>query len=134
MSEAWYPLAWVPDRPPTRTEVALAVFFTVTWIPSQMLVAEAISLPAAAAGVVVTIALGGPIANSALGRRIGDWFCSIRTAWRALLLAVVAVPLFVAGAVVPHPIGIGYVLGTVFVFLAMLVAQLFRFRTVTERG
>lgn len=142
MTGTWHPAAWIPDRPPRKIEVALALFFTIVLVPAQFLVAESISPSAAAAGLLVTLLVIGPVASSRLGRRIGDRFRSIGIAWRALLLAVFVVPLFVAGAdvprpvgvagtVVPHPVGIGFVLGSMAAILALLWAQLLRFRTVS---
>lgn len=136
MTEAWHPSSWVPDRPPKRTEVALAVFFTVVWFPAQVLAAESISPSAVAVGFVVALLLMGPAANSSLGGRIGGWFRSLGIARRALLLAVVVSLLLVAlslaaGAIVPTPIGLGFALGSMAAILAVLWMQLLRFRTVS---
>lgn len=132
MTGTWHPLAWIPDRPPTRIEVVLALITTV-WLPSLVLVAESISLPAVAVGVSATVVLGGPVASSAFGRQIGDWFRSVRVAWRALSIAVVAALLFVWGGYgVSEPVGTGVVLGSISVLLAMQWVQLLRYRTVSS--
>lgn len=133
MTGTWHPAAWIPDRPPKKIEVALAVFFTIVWFPVQVLAVDSISLSAAAAGLLVTLLVIGPVASSRPGRRIGDRFRSTWFAWRVLLLAVVVVvPLLAAGAVVPHPIGFGFVLGSMAAILALLWAQLLRFRTISS--
>lgn len=132
MTGTWHPAGWLPDRPPSRTEIVLALITTV-WLPSLVLVAESLSLPAVAVGVLATVVLGGPVANSAFGRQVGDWFRSLRVVWRALSVVLVASLLFVWGGYgVSESVGTGFVLGGVSVLLAIQWAQLLRFRTVSS--
>jgi len=80
---------YVPDRPPTWSEVGLAVLTLVVygssltiWLPWP---------PAVVAGFVAFALALGPVSNSAVGRRFGDWFRGIGYRGRGTLIVLFAI-------------------------------------------
>jgi hypothetical protein len=79
---------WLPDRAPTWVDVAtagLALFLFAT----NLLSLASVSWPWLVGGFVVLAVLAGPVANSIVGARVGEWFREI-----GLLGRVVAIVLF----------------------------------------
>ncbi|MEA1932520.1 hypothetical protein [Halohasta litorea] len=80
---------YVPDRPPTWLEVGLAVLILVVY--GLSLTTRSLWIPAVVAGFVL-FALGlGPVSNSAVGRRFGNWFRGIGYSGRGTLIVLFAV-------------------------------------------
>ncbi|ATW87253.1 hypothetical protein halTADL_0440 [Halohasta litchfieldiae] len=80
---------YVPDRPPTWTEVGLAVLVVVTHGLSLQF--RSPWLPAVLAGFVLFSLAIGPVANSTVGRRVGDWFRTIGYRGRGTLIVLFAI-------------------------------------------
>lgn len=83
------PSAYLPDRPPTWTEVALSGLVIVTYVP-VVVAGPARSWPAVLGGFLAFALALGPGANSALGRRVGAWFRGIGVAGRAAAIGLFA--------------------------------------------
>ncbi|GAB7019618.1 hypothetical protein [Halostagnicola bangensis] len=84
-----FPDRYFPDRSPTWTEVGLAVLVIVGFAPRVLF--DSLSWPAVIVGFVGFAAAIGPGANTALGRRIGQWFRRIGFAGRATVISLFAV-------------------------------------------
>jgi len=84
---------YVPDRPPTWTEVGIAVLVVGMIAPS--FVVRELLWSAVAVGFVLFALAVGPVANTLFGRRVGDWFRAIglsgRTTVIVLFIGLVAV-------------------------------------------
>ena len=123
---------WLPNRPPTLTEISLAAVFTVTWVPLQFVRLEAVSWPAVAVGFLSTAVLIGPVASSSFGKRVEEWGRSVGVIRRVLVLVIVLTVLVsVARYAVPESVGISFVLGGICAASAVAWAQLIRFRSIS---
>ena len=123
---------WLPNRPPTVTEISLATVFSVTWVPLQFVRLEAVSWPSVAVGFLLTAMLIGPVASSSFGKRIEDRAQSVGLIWRVLGLATIIVVLIsIARYAVSEPAGICFSLGGICAATAVVWVQLIRFRSVS---
>lgn len=82
------PADWFPDRPPIWSEV-LVLVIAVGWLVAAIASPGHISWPAVAAGFLATAVAIGPLANSRLGSRIGDWALTIGVLGRLGVIALI---------------------------------------------
>jgi len=80
---------YVPDRPPTWTEVGSQLLIVVGFGLSLQF--RSLWLPAVITGFVVNALIFGPVANSAVGRRVEDWFRGIGASGRLTVIIGFAV-------------------------------------------
>lgn len=81
--------AYVPDRPPTWTEVGLGVLLLVVYGPQ--VVFDPPSIPAFLIGFFAFATALGPLSRTTTGARIGDWFRRIGVGGRAAVIVLFAV-------------------------------------------
>ncbi|WP_226012839.1 hypothetical protein [Halomicrobium salinisoli] len=93
---------WLPDRPPTWLEVALAVLIAFeVW--TEVGPGEPFSWPHAAVGFVVTLVAMGPGTESRVGKVIGQWFRRIGLLGRSVAILLYIVGVFVVFETVGAP-------------------------------
>jgi hypothetical protein len=92
---------WLPESEPTRLEIAIAAMALVyaVWI----VLTGTISWRWLAAGFVTTALAMGPVAASAIGARIGEWFHAIGLGGRAIVIIAFAAVVWAADAVLGIP-------------------------------
>jgi len=90
---------YLPDRPPTWSEVGLAVL-VLGMIGSAVTVRQ-LWWPAVIAGFVSFALALGPVANTAVGRRVGDWFQGIGKRGRAVVIVLFILTVAIASRTVP---------------------------------
>lgn len=83
------PRSFLPDRPPTWMEVGLSLLVSVVYLP-QLVISSAVSWPVVFTGIVVSVVVLGPIANSRIGRRVKTRFETVSIPYRVLILTVIA--------------------------------------------
>ncbi|WP_277542281.1 hypothetical protein [Haloarcula laminariae] len=85
---------YFPERPPTWLEVGLTLLVMAT-VGRTLLAGDVTSWPAFAVGFLLFAVAVGPVANSPVGDRVGQWFRDIGLVGRVvvigLFLAVVTV-------------------------------------------
>jgi hypothetical protein len=88
---------WLPEREPTRLEIAITAMALVyaVWI----VLTETISWGWLVAGFITTAFAMGPVAASAIGARIGEWFRAIGVGGRAVAIITFAAVVWTADAV-----------------------------------
>ena len=90
---------YLPDRPPTWTEVGIAVLVVVTYgFPLHV---RRPWWPAVILGFVLFVLALGPIANTSIGRRIGNWFREIGLGGRAVAIGLLALTTVVVSRTMP---------------------------------
>jgi len=78
---------WFPDRPPTWTEVIIAVFVAVAIFP-DLLSPSTMSWPMFVVGFLSVPFAVGPIARTAFGRWVGRWYRRIGAVGRAIVIGL----------------------------------------------
>ena len=118
---------WLPDRRPTWTDVLVGVF-AVVWAIVELSV-EPLSWAWVTVGSLSFLVAGGPVARSAIGQSVGDWFRAIGPTGRglAILLFAIAVWAIYATFDVPSRPVTSFTVGLMcaiplFVFAHVLVA------------
>lgn len=90
---------YVPDRPPTWTEVGLAALVGVMF--GSSVIVRRPRWPAVVVGFVVFALAVGPVATTSVGRRVGDWFRGIGTSGRTVVIGLFILTVAVASRTVP---------------------------------
>ena len=80
---------WLPDRQPTWTDVLVGVF-AVVWIFVELR-SEPLSWAWFTVGFLSFLVAGGPVARSAIGQSVGDWFRTIGPTGRILVILLFAI-------------------------------------------
>lgn len=86
---------YLPDRPPTWTEVIIGVFVALSTVP-DLLTPSRPSWPAAILGFLAFAIALGPAARSRPGIRVGRWFRNIGATGRLVVISVFAIVVAVA--------------------------------------
>jgi phage shock protein PspC (stress-responsive transcriptional regulator) len=121
------PAAWVPDRPPTWSELLLTVA-SLFMIGGLFRTLPYVSWPAVAAGSVGAVAVMGPFAATTYGRRLDDWGRRIGGRKKIAVVAGFAVALGLAPTLSVVPVAFvtnfaaGILLGTAVYVVAHLAA------------
>ena len=77
---------YLPDRPPTWTEIGLAVLM-LGLVGLSVHVGEPVGSAFVAGFVLFALAVG-PVANTSFGCRVGDWFRGIGFSGRAAVISL----------------------------------------------
>ena len=121
------PAAYVPDRPPTWTEVGCGILAIVGFGPTVLLEPTTISWPGVVVGFLAFGVALGPLSTTTVGERIGGWFRRVGYAGRAIvigLFAVVVGVLLVSDALpsaAVRDVGIGGLIACLLYLLAHVV-------------
>lgn len=91
---------YVPDRPPTWTEIGLAVLVLIMF--GSFLLLGIPWWPAVATGFVVFALALGPVANTAFGSRVGHWFREIGKRGRTVVIILFALTVAVVARTAPE--------------------------------
>lgn len=94
--------AWFPDRPPTWIDVLVGAF-AVGWVAFELVVDDPVVPAWLAVGFLAFVLAVGPVANSAVGARIGAWFRGIGVLGRATVIVGFAVAVVVVRSRVDVP-------------------------------
>jgi hypothetical protein len=87
---------WVPDRPPTWTEVVLATTFFALFgidLVVDVLSGSVVSWPAVLAGVLVPVCFA--VLHASFGTRLGQWY-QHRHAVSRIVVAIATVSIFLS--------------------------------------
>jgi len=122
---------WLPNRPPTWGEIAIAVLFS-PMIVGPVAAIGSISLVWAAVGFVLIGLLLGPISSSSFGKELGRLFRTIHALGRFLAIFVITMAIWNAMKAVHVPIAtVSSLLTGVWAALVVyLLAHLAQARTV----
>jgi hypothetical protein len=82
---------WLPDRPPTWADVFLAGFGFFSLVEYAVSSTTPAAWEWVAVGVVGSVLAFGPLANSAVGDRVNEWWDRIGVGGRALAIVGFAV-------------------------------------------
>lgn len=81
--------SWVPDRQPTWTDVLVSMF-AIGRVTIELR-SEPLSGAWFTVGFLSFLVAGGPVARSAIGRSVGDWFRAIGPTGRGLVILLFAI-------------------------------------------
>lgn len=121
------PATWLPDRPPTWSELLLTVA-SLFMIGGLFTTLPSVSWPAVAVGAVGAVVAMGPFAATTTGQRIDDWGDRIGGRGKLAVIAVFAVATGLAPALSLVPVAVvtnvtaGILLGTAVYVLGHLAA------------
>ncbi|MFC7138817.1 hypothetical protein ACFQMA_03075 [Halosimplex aquaticum] len=114
--------AWLPDRLPTWIDVGVGLL-SVALFAKNLTTASQIAWGWVAAGFVATVLVTGPVAQSAMGADLGEWFTAIGPLGRAAAIVAFAVAVWAVDEFIGIPAAIRTGLASgVFLGVAVLVA------------
>jgi hypothetical protein len=125
------PGRWLPDRTPTWTDVLVGVLGAVLFLSSLTTLARP-GWAWVAAGFVATVVVLGPVAQSSVAARVGEWSRAGGTLVGVALVATfVAVAWLLRDVVgVPQPVLSGLASGVFLASAAFVAAHVLARRTV----